>query len=306
VRSHPADITAGASQEAEVELGAAVLADHPLPRHGDGDTKRDRGTVLVVGGSAQTPGSVVLAGTSALRAGAGRLQIATSGATAAAVGTAVPEARVIPWDEAPDSDGRDGDLALAMERADAVLLGTGMLDDVRAERLLGIAAAALGPETRLLVDSAALSACGDGSLLRPLADRVALMPNGGEAARMLDDDAEGGADPAEAIRRLVELHGITVALRNATTFISSPSERGTRWVERSGGPALATSGSGDVLAGVTVGLLGRGADPLTALLWAVHAHARAGGWGGPGIGLLARDLLDRVAPALADIGREVG
>ncbi|MER7277185.1 hypothetical protein ABT369_22335 [Dactylosporangium sp. NPDC000244] len=62
-----------------------VLRDWPLPEPG-GD-KHDRGTVLVIGGSRTTPGGVLLAGVAALRAGAGRLQLAVTGSTAAALST---------------------------------------------------------------------------------------------------------------------------------------------------------------------------------------------------------------------------
>jgi ADP-dependent NAD(P)H-hydrate dehydratase len=73
-------------------------------------------------------------------------------------------------------------------------------------------------------------------------------------------------------------------------------------VERSGHAALATSGSGDVLAGALAGLSARGTSPLHATLWAVHAHARAGACLAErdlGLGLLARELLD-LLPAILD------
>src|SRR4051794_3431087 len=77
------------------ELRPVDLADWPLPGNDDVHSKHDRGTVLVIGGSTQTPGSVLLAGLAALRAGAGRLQIATTVETASALATLAPESRVI-------------------------------------------------------------------------------------------------------------------------------------------------------------------------------------------------------------------
>src|SRR4051795_465821 len=69
------------------------LRDWPLPNP-QGD-KKSRGTVLVVGGSPFTPGAVLLAGVAALRAGAGRLQLAVAESTASALSIAVPEAKVV-------------------------------------------------------------------------------------------------------------------------------------------------------------------------------------------------------------------
>ncbi len=287
----------------EVELDDDVLAARPLPRHEDASSKRDRGTVLVVGGSSETPGSVILAGTAALRAGAGRLQICTSPTTAAAIGVAVPEARVIPWPATVD-DPAEEDLAATISRADAVLVGTGMLDTDRAHHLLRLVAASLGREASLLVDSASLRWCGDGTLLRRVADRTALMPNADEAATMLGREPTWVEEaPGEALGRLVGTHRAAVALRGPTSYISDPDDPATRWIERGGSTALATSGSGDVLAGMVAGLLARGADPSTALLWSVHLHARAAE--GADLGLLARDLLLRIPVTFADVEREM-
>jgi NAD(P)H-hydrate repair Nnr-like enzyme with NAD(P)H-hydrate dehydratase domain len=97
----------------------------------------------------------------------------------------------------------------------------------------------------------------------------------------------------EAVARL----GSVVALRDAVTRTASCGS--DHFVDHTGHVALGTAGSGDVLAGVLAGLAARGADPLCATLWAVHIHGLAGeqlGRHGPGIGTLARELLD-VLPA---------
>src|SRR3954471_13620138 len=77
------------------EVDAAVLGSPPLPDVDEDDDKQGRGQVLVVGGSAETPGAVILAGVAALRAGAGKLQLATVKSAAVAVGIAVPEGRSV-------------------------------------------------------------------------------------------------------------------------------------------------------------------------------------------------------------------
>src|SRR4051795_7706955 len=101
------------------------LRDWPLPNP-QGD-KKSRGTVLVVGGSPFTPGAVLLAGVSALRAGAGRLQLAGSDSTAIALSIAVPEAAVLGL---PEEGGDLPESLLDMAAgADVIAIGPG-LDDV--------------------------------------------------------------------------------------------------------------------------------------------------------------------------------
>jgi len=111
------------------------------------------------------------------------------------------------------------------------------------------------------------------------------------------------AQPSAMLDELVNRLAVCVALRDATTWIGTPD--GQRFVDRAGHPALATSGSGDVLAGMLAGLAARGAATLVAVLWAVHTHGLVGEglvrkFGG--IGLLARDLLDCIPHVLNRLG----
>src|SRR5947199_8762050 len=108
-----------------VELTAAVLRDHPRPECGAATDKNGRGVVLVVGGTAETTGAVVLTGLAALRVGAGKLQLATVASGRAPIAAAVAEARVIALGETPsgaiDPASVDG-LADVAARADAVVI----------------------------------------------------------------------------------------------------------------------------------------------------------------------------------------
>ena len=76
-------------------LDRALLERFPLPHHPEDSNKEDRGRLLVIAGSRQLPGAALLAGIAALRAGAGKLQIATAASIAIELGMMVPEARVI-------------------------------------------------------------------------------------------------------------------------------------------------------------------------------------------------------------------
>src|SRR5438045_3138407 len=120
-------------------LTAHLLRGWPLPRPDADADKEERGRVLVVGGTPETPGALVLAATAALRAGAGKVQIATGRSIAQAVAIAVPEVRVFALPETADGTiaaTAAADVAVRAAGAQAVLVGPGMLAEVEASRLL--------------------------------------------------------------------------------------------------------------------------------------------------------------------------
>lgn len=287
-------------------VDAALLRDHPLPDHGVETSKHDRGSLLIVGGSRETPGGVLLAGVAALRAGAGRVRIATVASAAAPLGVAFPEARVIGVAETADG-ALDPDAAVAVAcdgSCDALLLGTSALDAERTAPLVRGVLARAERETAVVLDAAALpSLVAHREELAAFGTRAVAMPNPTEMARLLDcDEGDVDDDPDDAVERAVDALGVTVLLRGPETRIATPD--GGRFIDRSGHPSLATSGSGDVVAGVLTGLLARGADARTASLWAVHAHATAGrrlAARGVTLGVLARDLLDELPAAFASL-----
>jgi hydroxyethylthiazole kinase-like uncharacterized protein yjeF len=277
----------------------ALLAEHPLPDHGSASSKRERGTALVIGGTQETPGAVLLAGLAALRAGAGTLQLATDEAVAAALAVAVPEARVV----GIRPDAAETVASLAAD-ADAVAVGTGTLDPASTEQLLpAIVEAARRGGATLVVDAAALDAI-DASTIEPVAPRTVLMPNPAELARMLDVDLEDvTAAPETMLHDAVDRFGCIVTLRDSDSWISGRDL--PTFVDSSGNPGLAVSGSGDVLAGLITGYAARGAAALDALLWATHVHGVAGEHCAREVGrlgYLAREVVDAVPRAHRELG----
>lgn len=284
-----------------VQVTAGLLRRWPLPAASG--SKNERGRVLVVGGSVETVGAVVLAGEAALRAGAGKLQIATVESRAAQVAVALPEALVRPLAEttqggiAPSSSDRLVDLA---EAADAVLLGPGMAgaDETR------VFVEKLAPHVRgrAVLDALALAIVAPGG--SPVAlgsDTAVLTPNLRELAIALGKDVE--ADIVGATCELAERTGAVVRGGGEVCVTATPD--GRCWLDDHGGAGLAVSGSGDVFAGVTAGLLARGAEPAQAVVWAAHVHAEAGNRLAArlgGIGYLAREIAAEIAPALRQIG----
>jgi len=282
----------------------AVLRRLPLPPVDGEQGKEGRGCVLVVGGSDQIPGAVILAATAALRAGAGKLQIATGRRVAPWVAVAVPEARVIGL--AHDRTGERAPRACAAIRdeaaaCDALLVGPGMMDHRAGVQLVRRCLRTPdGPA--LVVDAAPLAAFCDRRPAGPGARRrVVLTPHAGEMAMLwgISKDQVQAA-PLDVARQAAARLGVVVVLKGAVTIIAAPD--GTAFHNTAGNSGLGTSGSGDALSGVVAGLCARGADPLRAAVWGVYLHARAGDALARRIGhhgYLARELLPEI-PSLLD------
>ena len=308
------EATADGGVRRPVTTTSSVLRDWPLPAPGQG--KDARGRVLVVGGSDQTPGAVLLAAEAALRCGAGKLQVATTRSTALAVAVALPEAAVVPLPETAggDIDPRAAEQLLALA-ADlpALLVGPGMRDvEVVVELLRGVLPhLAAGSPGALVMDAAAhawvgseLPSSGERTgALRHLEGRVLLTPNHTELALTLGVDGDEVADdPAGCAARLAERSGAVVSSGGGQSVVVHPD--GRSWVDQSGGAGLGVSGSGDVLAGIVTGLAARGASPEQAAVWGTHLHGRAGDRLAASVGrlgFLARELCAELPRVLTEI-----
>jgi ADP-dependent NAD(P)H-hydrate dehydratase len=287
-----------------IEVTPALLRRIPLPQPDDESDKDARGRVLAVGGSAQTPGAILLAGVAALRAGAGKLQLATVRSAAPALGVAVPESLVValPETRAGEISGTAAARALSprVEAIDALLLGPGMSSDRSAHALLRVLAPRLHDGGVLVLDAAAILAARRAvDLLNMLGGRAVLTPHAGEMASLLGVEKEVVEREAAAIARdAAARFSVVVALKGAESWIADPDGTLYHYTGRIAG--LATSGSGDTLAGIVAGLAARGAPPAHAAVWGAYLHGAAGQSlarrVGP-IGYLARELLDEL-PAL--------
>ncbi len=277
-----------------------------LPEIDGSDDKDSRGRVLVVGGEVAVPGAVVLAGIAALRAGAGKLQIATCRSIAPNIGIAVPEALSLGLDET--SEGTIAESAVVRIRdlaqnADAILIGPGMKvsdDNTRFVSRLLVECAG----TPVVVDAGALGALRSApDALAPFGGNAVITPHAGEMATILGiEKTEISADPAAVALKAAKRLGAVVALKGSRTWIAVPG--GDLFCYDSGDVGLATSGSGDTLAGIVAGLMARGCDPLHAALWGVFLHGAAGNALAKRmgrIGYLARELLDEIPPIMNDI-----
>jgi ADP-dependent NAD(P)H-hydrate dehydratase len=291
------------------ELSARFLRGWPLPPIDPKGGKESRGAVLVVGGSPQMPGAVVLAATAALRAGAGKLQVATARSVAQLVAAQVPEALVIGLPETSEgglSPKAAGEIAKRAQNASAVLLGPGMVD-TQATGKLAVALCERLEGVTFVVDAEALECCSvDPAAVGASRARIAITPHAKEMAHLLGlEPHEVEENPREMALRAATNLRATVALKGAETWMANGDGR-LLHNQRAGNAGLGTSGSGDTLSGIVAGLAARGAEPLQAVAWAVYVHGRAGDALarkiGP-VGYLARELLAEVPRELAKLSR---
>lgn len=287
------------------EVTPGLLRRWPLPAHPDDGTKQTRGQVLVVGGAAQTPGAVLLAAVASLRAGAGKLSVATVASTAPALGVAVPEALVQALPETDAGAIHPKSVAKIVEMASsaaAVLLGPGMTEQQDCCDLLVPVLEEID-DVPVVLDALGLAVVEDEpDILKGLRRTAVLTPNRDELGYMLGLDGPGGLDD-DAIRAVADAagrFGAVVSLGGGETLISDPD--GRLWRESTGGVGLGVSGSGDCAAGIVAGLLARGAEPAQAAVWGAHLHGGAGDRLATRlgrVGYLAREIADEIPQVLS-------
>lgn len=283
------------------------LAANPLPAVPDHLDKNGRGRVLVVGGAEFVPGALRLTGEAALRAGAGKLQLATVRAAAMAVGALVPEAAMLalPADADGEIAAEAADILLErLDRCDTLVLGPGMSVSGGTERLVERLLETPDPGRTVVLDAAALTSSGDlADVIARHDGRVILTPHHGEMAYLSGLEADAIADePVEVAGTIARRFGAVVLLKGSESVIAGPD--GTLLRCTRGCVGLATGGSGDVLAGIIGGLSARGASPLVAAAWGSWLHGRAGevlAEQAGGVGFLAREI----APLVPRLQREL-
>lgn len=255
-----------------------------LPPPGLDDHKFRRGHAVIVGGPALT-GAAQLAARACLRIGAGLTTIVAPDAACAVHRSGEAAIMVEPLDPVNGLRAH-----LADPRRNAVLVGPGNgRDDATRART----AAALASRRPVVLDADALSAASDDptALFAAIKGPVVMTPHEGEFSRLF---AIGG-DKLTRARGAAARSGAIILLKGADTVIAHPDGRAV--INANAPPTLATAGSGDVLAGIVVGLLARGVpafDAACAAAWLHGAAARS-----LGVGLVASDLPSALRDALA-------
>ena len=267
-------------------LDQSDLADVGKPRARDSH-KGDYGNVGVLGGGAGMVGAPLLAARAALRMGAGRVFVECIGARDLQFDPLYPELMFRSLQ--------------SIERLDAVVAGCGLGVDERAQAALDWA---LGVRSPVVFDADALNLLAREpplrARLRARGDVSILTPHPLEAARLLAITApEVQANRIGRALSLAHDTNATVVLKGAGTVIATAD--GRAWINTTGGPALATPGSGDVLGGMIGALLGQGISPLDATLAAVWLHGAAARRHRGDIGLVAGEIAALAVQCLIDL-----
>ena len=282
----------GIPDEVVVAPAAIAVADGRdlLPGRSIGGSKYDVGAVLVIGGSVGMAGAPTLVAEAALRAGAGVVTVLVPEAIQPTVAGNVREAMVRPLVSARV----ERQIAEYAERARAVVLGPGLGREPGAD---GLVRATLALDRPLLIDADALWwVAREPELLRQRTAPTVITPHAGEAARLLDVEAGWIAEHRlQTVRLLVEATGAVALLKGRDTLVLSPE--GRLGIRARNAAALATAGSGDVLAGIIGACLARGADSWTAAIAGAAAHvqsARTATASVRGGAIIAGDLIEHL------------
>lgn len=284
-----------------VLVDRGVLRDWPLPA--PGSDKEERGRLVLVAGSRDTPGAGLLAAEAALRVGAGKVQLVTARSCAPSLAVSAPELMVTGAleDGSGNIDAAGADRILEWARgSSAVLLGPGFTDTDVAAELVGRLLPHL--ESTVVLDALATAyVTGGPERLAGSAHPVVLTVNPTELAECLQlDEAEVEPDLARHTTTLARRTRAVVVCGGPTKFVARADDL---WRVEAGNAGLGTAGSGDVQAGIVTGLLARGAEPAQAAVWGAYLHGAAGdrlaASVGP-LGYLARQLTGELPSLLAE------
>ena len=290
------------------ESVSGLIPGRPLASH-----KGSLGWVLVVGGSREYLGAPILSASAAARSGCGLVALGVPPRVQLAAAASLPEATyLLLEDDSPPAD----QAAAVLHRLgsfQALLVGPGLGRDERAHELVkrvlsGLAERhAPGPIPTVIDADALYVLAGWDSWWSQIPPGCVLTPHYGEMARL---SGRSAAEVSErnweiALERAAAWQQIVV-LKGPQTVVATPD--GRAWVHSYANPGLATAGSGDVLAGLIVGLAAQGLAAADAARLAVAVHGRAGAevlasnrWQS----LIASDLVGALPRVLNDLSRSV-
>ncbi|MEW6058630.1 MAG: NAD(P)H-hydrate dehydratase [Actinomycetota bacterium] len=294
----PPDLVRGDLELVESGDVAGMLPSRAAETH-----KRAAGVVVVIGGSRLMTGAVCLAAEAAYRIGAGLVTVAVPSGILPVVQSILREATFIALPETPRGTvaGTAERLEETLAAADAVAVGPGMTTDE--ETAAFVRALVHSCPAPVIVDADGLNAFV--GHLPELGDRrspAVLTPHSGEFGRLAGIDARDvNADRVGNTRKLAAGVGATVLLKGSRTVIAAPDGRAR--VNPTGGPYLATGGTGDVLTGMIAGLLARGLSETDGAIAAAYLHGIAGALAAreKGVGTTAGDVLGRIPAATAEV-----
>ena len=282
----------GIPQACLAEIAPKLFENGPalwtFPWPGAAGHKYARGHCVVVSGPAHATGAARLAARGALRVGAGLVSVASPPDAVPINAAALTAIMIKPFVGA-------GGLAELFQdkRLNSVVIGPGC--DV-GRNTKDLVAAVLASGAAAVLDADALTSYKDDplALFSILREPAILTPHEGEFERLFPGLLHKATNKVEAARAAAAAAKCTVLLKGADTVIAAPDGRAI--INCNAPPALATAGSGDVLAGLIGGLIAQGVDSFDAAAMAVWLHGEAASMFGPG--LIAEDIAERLPQVL--------
>ncbi|MBE6955338.1 MAG: NAD(P)H-hydrate dehydratase [Ruminococcaceae bacterium] len=295
----------GIPEEAMIRRPVASITNRDLakecfPRRRRNSHKGNYGKVLLLCGSVGYTGAAAMAAKACLRAGSGLVFLGVPEAVYPILAAKLDEAIVFPL---PDENGMISEKALPgifsrLADMDACLIGPGLGRSIATERVVhGVIRHATCP---VVLDADGINALsGNMNVLHSVSTPLVLTPHDGEIARLgCRLSAEGRLEEAKCF---AAEHKVNLLLKGYRTIVTDGEQT---FVNTTGNPGMAVGGSGDVLSGILVSLLGRGIEPMRAAACAAWLHGAAGDRAAERLGeasMLPTDLCD----ALCEIIREL-
>ena len=282
------------------------IVKRAVPNRPDNANKGTMGTLLSICGSFGMAGAAILAGKSALRCGVGLEKLAIPKSIYPIAAVSILESVFLPLSET--SDGKISrtnipSLLLEAKKSTAVLLGCGLsvCDDTKA-LVKSFVENCTAP---MVLDADALNCIANNpEILKKRKSDIIITPHPGEMGRLCGITAkEVNADRVDVALSFAKKYGVITVLKGSGTIIASPN--GQALLNTTGNSGMATGGSGDVLAGMTAGLLAQGKSAFDCAAAAVYLHGLAGDFAAEKLGkisMLPSDIIDYIAQAFKSSG----
>ena len=289
------------ADEVELEMITSEQVRPVLPRRPLAANKGTFGKLMVVAGSTRYVGAAYLACSGALRVGAGLVTLAVPSGLQTLMAAKLIETTYLPLpDDAPVEAAKT--VRAGVKDYQAMLVGCGLgQSDAAVAFLQALLLAPRRPAAPLVIDADGLNGLAKvASWWRRLPGDAILTPHPGEMARLTGLTVEEiQKQRIEAARHWAGVWRKTLVLKGAYTVVAAP-DRGAA-VSPFANPALASAGTGDVLAGAIAGLLAQGLAPFEAAVAGVYLHGLAGEMAAARMGdagVLASDLLPELPLAI--------
>ena len=282
------------------------IVKRAVPNRPDNANKGTMGTLLSICGSFGMAGAAILAGKSALRCGVGLEKLAIPKSIYPIAAVSILESVFLPLSET--SDGKISRtniprLLLEAKKSTAVLLGCGLsvCDDTKA-LVKSFVENCTAP---MVLDADALNCIADNpEILKKRKSDIIITPHPGEMGRLCGITAkEVNAGRVDVALSFAKKYGVITVLKGSGTIIASPN--GQALLNTTGNSGMATGGSGDVLAGMTAGLLAQGKSAFDCAAAAVYLHGLAGDFAAEKLGkisMLPSDIIEFIPKAFKSSG----